>query len=342
MVNVTNTGSHNIIVPQSTLYFGGSGSPDYVTISASPHLSPASGNSLSASAWVYPHRYQGVPTGGWPVIVGKGVSGRWGLGYNTNASQTFQFHVSGKSGDLSRVNAATIISGNWNTWHHVAGVYDNANKELRIYIDGKLDATTTDAKYGIYSWSTNDIYIGWNGANRSMSGQIYDVRIWSGTALTEGDVKRVYYGLDVQTDKLVAHYKFLDREGTTLTDSVNKLNGTINRAEWVERKIKCWNTRWDEGNWDLTVETFLDVGDRNFLFRNVVPGAYRELYNILGTPKYIDTTYSSSNTLILEPISGYGISSLREKRTIAVKNIADTFIVRDKFGVKIEGIRLDI
>lgn len=105
--------------------------------------------------------------------------------------------------------------------------------------------------------------------------------------------------------------------------------------------IDCWCTRFDEGNWDLTVETFLESGNRNTLFENVVPGAVRELYSILGQPKYIDNTYSSGNTLIFEPQSGYGLSSLREKRMVAVKNIQDSFITRDYFGVKIESVRLD-
>jgi len=107
---------------------------------------------------------------------------------------------------------------------------------------------------------------------------------------------------------------------------------------YIDAPIK----RWDEGNWNLTVETFLPSGARDSIFANVTPGAVSELYNILGTPKYIDTTYSSGNTLILEPQGGYGLSSLREKRMIGVKNISDTFINREYFNVKIEGIRLDI
>lgn len=108
------------------------------------------------------------------------------------------------------------------------------------------------------------------------------------------------------------------------------------------RYVDCFCTRWDEGNWDVTIETFLESANRDALFANVTPGAVRELYNVLGTPKYIDTTYESGNTLIYEPTHGFGLSSLRQKRTIAVKNISDSFIHRNYFNVKIEGIRLDI
>ena len=106
--------------------------------------------------------------------------------------------------------------------------------------------------------------------------------------------------------------------------------------------IDCWCKRWDEGNWDTVIETFMESSNRNTLFNYVTPGAVRELYNILGTPKYIDTTYNSANTLIYEPQAGYGLSSLREKRTVAVKNISDTFINKENFNIKIEAFRIDI
>jgi len=105
--------------------------------------------------------------------------------------------------------------------------------------------------------------------------------------------------------------------------------------------IDCWCTRWDESNWDVVVETFLSSGARDILFKNVAPGAVRELSNILGKPKYIDTTYHSGNTLILSPISTYPLSSIVNERRIAVKNISDAFLTPNKFSIKIEGKRLD-
>lgn len=105
--------------------------------------------------------------------------------------------------------------------------------------------------------------------------------------------------------------------------------------------IRTWCTRWDEGNWDVTLETFMGSSARNNLFASTTPGAVRELYNILGTPKFIDTTWQGENTLTITPIHGFGISSLREERMIAVKNISDDFLTKNKFHIKIEGRRLD-
>ena len=99
-------------------------------------------------------------------------------------------------------------------------------------------------------------------------------------------------------------------------------------------------SRWDEGNWDVVIEFFCESGTRNNIFHNLVPGAVTEQYNILGTPTYVDLTYESGNSLIIDPIDGYGLSGLRSRRTIAVKNISDTFINQNYFKVKIEGYRL--
>lgn len=101
-------------------------------------------------------------------------------------------------------------------------------------------------------------------------------------------------------------------------------------------------TRWDEDDWGLVVETYVGSSNRNTIFKNIIPTAVTELYNILGTPYYKDTSWSSGNTIILEPISGYGLSSLREKRTVAVRNATDWFINQETFGIKLECLRLDV
>ena len=108
----------------------------------------------------------------------------------------------------------------------------------------------------------------------------------------------------------------------------------------LTKYFDCAITRWDESNDSLVIETILTSGNRNTLFSHTIPGAVSELYSILGKKKFIDTSYSSSNTIIVSPTSGYGLSSLRQQRIIGVKNIQDTFLVLDKFSVKVEGIIL--
>ena len=128
---------------------------------------------------------------------------------------------------------------------------------------------------------------------------------------------------------------------TTHYDEGNSLRIYVSCNNYPSNYIDCWATRFDEGNWDVTFETFMGSGARNFLFDNVIPQAISEMYNILGTPHYVDTTFSSGNTIILEPQDDYGLSGLREKRTVAIKSISDRFISPNYFSIKVETVRLD-
>ena len=153
-------------------------------------------------------------------------------------------------------------------------------------------------------------------------------------------VKQLYNGIDITTN-LVGHWKLTDRKGTTAKDSSGyKHNGTIVGATFADRDIRCWNSGWDENNFDVILETFIDPCDRNYLFNNVKPGVLSDKTMALGWRIVTDITYKSGNSLVYEPIGGYGVSSLRERRVIAIKNISDRFINQDVLGVKIEASRI--
>ena len=104
--------------------------------------------------------------------------------------------------------------------------------------------------------------------------------------------------------------------------------------------IPC--SRWKEDNYSLTIESFIGSGNRNTLFANLVPGAVKEQYNILGTPHFKDMTYSSGNTLIISPLGNTGLSGLRETRTVAVKHLKDDFLTKDYYSIKLDCIRIDL
>jgi len=117
----------------------------------------------------------------------------------------------------------------------------------------------------------------------------------------------------------------------------NSLRIYYSGVAYPSHYIDCWCSRWDEGSYDITIETFLPSGARDELFKHILPGAIREYDNVLGWVINLDETYSkSSNTLIFEPIHGYGLSSLRSKKVALVKNASDTFITPDRFGIKLE------
>ncbi len=249
---------------------------------------------------------------------------------------------------IESTTAGTLI--NDSKWHHIVATFDRnvASNHLNLYVDGNLTDALTATEFSpdmnerntlIFCVSTSTVL------TQCFSGNCSNFQFWSGTALDSDEVKRVYNGIPV-TEKRVCEFRFDDPihgyDAGVSWDTTETISGNWGEApEYVDRDLQCWCGRWDEGNWDVQVETILNASDRNFLFQNVTPGAVRELYNILGTPKYIDTTYSSSNTLILEPISGYGLSSLRQRRIIGVKSIGDTFFNKEIFSVKIDGMRLE-
>jgi hypothetical protein len=264
------------------------------------------------------------------------------LNFNTN--DKLYFFISNSEA------AGTPLAYRDGKWHHVVGTYDNnlVSEQIKLYMDGELVDTTTSTK-GTADCTENDILLfGYTQTAGDFYGEICNFQFWSGTALDADEVKRVYSGIPV-TDNRVCEFKFddfvngnVENNPNVIWDTTEAISGGWNATpSWVDRDIQCWCTRWDEGNWDVQIETMLNASDRNFLFDNVVPGAVRELYNVLGTPEYIDTTYSSSNTLIFEPLSGYGLSGLRKPRTIGVKSISDTFLNNKIFSVKIDGMRIE-
>jgi len=329
---VTNLGgSKNLIVPRSCLELDGTAS-DY--LEATLTSGTKNYGNYSITMWVKPDQ--------------------WGTDHHTLYNECFDtYWINSISDDYwrnryfthneTRVNELEMPILKTGYWYHLAFIHDSSNSLKSIYVDGNLHNYTN---IGVSSSTSkrNHTYIGKDEdpPYDNFDGTIHDVRIYLDTILTSNEIERLSEGLDILNKSPTYQWKLDERKGDEAEDCRDSNDCTINGCEWVDRSLTCWNTRWDEGNWDVTVETFMNARDRNFLFGNVTPGAVRELYNILGTPKFIDTTYKSGNTLIYEPISGYGVSSLRQRRTIGIKNIQDTFLTRNLFSIKIEGNRLDI
>jgi len=99
-------------------------------------------------------------------------------------------------------------------------------------------------------------------------------------------------------------------------------------------------SRWDEDNWRIIVEIIATKEGRDNLRNNITPGAVAELYNILGQPKFIDTTYSSGNTITLAPVQGRNLATLRNATTVAVKSYSETMLRWDMFRIKLECVKL--
>ncbi|MBN2018842.1 MAG: tetratricopeptide repeat protein [Sedimentisphaerales bacterium] len=126
----------------------------------------------------------------WTAIVTKGDSS-WRLS-TVNKERKFHFSVNDYTrNELNSIilNGSTMV--NTNEWHHVAAVYDGS--VMRIYVDGKLDASKT-WKGGI-SKNDFDVLIGENAEkkNRFFDGLIDDVRVYN-YALPAKDIEALAAG----------------------------------------------------------------------------------------------------------------------------------------------------
>jgi hypothetical protein len=109
-----------------------------------------------------------------------------------------------------------------------------------------------------------------------------------------------------------------------------------------EELFSCNYTRFDVSNFSLVIETFLNKDDLKTLKDNVTPGAVKELYILLGKPKYYDSTWTNSNTLKLKNLGTMGgtMQNMRDEYIIYVKNLSSSPVEGTSgiINVKIEGI----
>ena len=148
-----------------------------------------------------------------------------------------------------------------NVWQHVAGTWDGTN--MRIYVDGVLINTASEAASSFRTLTGVNLAIGTNAHGESFTGDIDEVRIWSkvrtvGEILTnkDGEISNTETGL-------LAYYQFNQGTGeannasvTNLTDnSVNNYTGTLSNfalsgisSNWLSPAL-IWTGATDN-NWD--------------------------------------------------------------------------------------------
>jgi len=109
--------------------------------------------------------------------------------------------------------------------------------------------------------------------------------------------------------------------------------------------IEGRTSRWDDDNYNVTIETWLKKSDLQTLRNNIRPGAVGELYNILGKPRFYDKSWKGKNTLKLRPNyssntnSNSNLMYMRNESIIYVKNISDSPVKGPSLWIncKIEG-----
>jgi hypothetical protein len=135
---------------------------------------------LTICAWVKATNWTGNRR-----ILQKGSDAAQYRLYNDSATGQLIFEL--KIGGTARTVA--IAQPSAGAWHHIAATYDGVS--LKIYVDG---GTPVSASYsGTVATTTSYLYIGGKTSNGTtsdyMKGIMDDVRIYSGRALTQNEIK---------------------------------------------------------------------------------------------------------------------------------------------------------
>jgi uncharacterized protein YjdB len=127
-----------------------------------------------------------------------------------------------------------------NEWHHIAATLNETTQELKVYLDGELEGTTSTT---ITTSNTNNgLYIGARGDDQQVSGsiEIDDVRIWD-IARTGSEILADTLGCFTGTETgLLAMYDFEDVTGPALVDKTQNGNtGNFISPNFTSRIYTC-------------------------------------------------------------------------------------------------------
>jgi uncharacterized repeat protein (TIGR01451 family) len=150
-----------------------SGSNSYVDL-GTPTLLNGTG-SMTWAAWV---KATATPRNDGNIVARQNNNNGWQLKTTADTGpQTFAIAVSGSSGFAQR-NSVTIRS--LNTWYHVAGVYNAANRTLDIFVNGVLDnGILTGSVPAVQSLPNSNVYIGRRSNGYYFAGVIDEVQIYN-------------------------------------------------------------------------------------------------------------------------------------------------------------------
>ena len=158
------------------------GTDDLVRVPPAIQFAPGAG-SLTAECWVEvedPAHADGL------VECADGdFSNGWRLRHVAGGS--FLFAIAGATATRTATGGPAPSAGGW---HHVAGVWDAALGEARLYVDGALSATDVLGTTGAVTPAAA-LFLGKSGTT-FLKGSLDEVRVWS-LARTESEIRRDMY-----------------------------------------------------------------------------------------------------------------------------------------------------
>jgi hypothetical protein len=212
--------------PGAALHFDGV--DDRVNIGSAISTILDGSTALTVEAWVYP-----TDVDAFGCIAGNYSTSGGGMQFLLRRDgNTFVFWTDRGSG-FTNVSTPGIVA--YNTWQHVAGVWNSVTQTMQIYVNGVLQGTTTGVAGTTLITNTNPVMLGWNNINEQMQGSLDEVRIWN-RALCQSEISNnMNCEIPTTGSGLLGNYHFnqgaasSNNSGvTTLNDaSGNSNNGTL-------------------------------------------------------------------------------------------------------------------
>ncbi|RZJ72558.1 LamG-like jellyroll fold domain-containing protein [Flavobacterium sp.] len=181
---------------------------------------------------------------GYSWISGKGIVDGYDI-YNDNPPPAFGTSLLGNKlafglGAFYDYNFYTITSAtsiNTGQWIHVAVTRKDGSGEMKIYINGVLDASGTAPQNGPLTAGTirlGGIRTGGNFYNGSLD----DVKMWNTVRTSAQITQDMVADFPAGTANLVSNYQFSEGSGTSVSNVSNNATSTLtNGVSWTSRLI---------------------------------------------------------------------------------------------------------
>ncbi len=170
--------------------------------------------------------------------------------------------------DGANIDAVGTSKVNDGKWHHIAGTYDTSAGKLKLYVDGKLEAETSNSD--AINTSSTDLFLGANdasGASNNLTGDLGRASLWN-VALTPAQIKSKmfsdYAGLDSNTG-CIAWYEFNEGTGGNGDTTANSVGGSHTGTLGPAGTAPNWA---DGGAFTYGTSTIDLTGTGDFVLRN--------------------------------------------------------------------------
>jgi len=230
--NVTTTTTYNVLAEGNKTGLNFDGTSKYLN---APYIPEYSLTDFTVEAWVNTTQ----AAGGYHRVISKAVGG--GQNYSLAINNGFA-HIRFDGGSGNQAEGTTLI--NDGTWHHIAGVFDDAGNTISIYVDGVLEQQTPTTQTPFTG--TEDLYIGRfsSGFTNYYQGEIDEARVWS-VPRTIGEIAASMNTCLTGTEPgLVAYFPMNEGIGlvSTADNSINGNDAVMNSmiaSDWIMGRDNC-------------------------------------------------------------------------------------------------------